>query len=61
MLPYLCNSTEHIISDREGYMQKRLQLQFPSTLGIDFSGFVKEFGEVISAISKEIKYMDRLQ
>jgi NADPH:quinone reductase-like Zn-dependent oxidoreductase len=30
---------------REGYFQQMAPLQFPSTLGIDFSGFVKQTGE----------------
>ena len=31
---------------REGLMQEVVSLQFPSTLGIDFSGVVKQVGEV---------------
>ena len=30
---------------REGYFQQMIQLQFPFTLGMDFSGIVKEIGE----------------
>jgi NADPH:quinone reductase-like Zn-dependent oxidoreductase len=30
---------------REGYMQQMIQLQFPSTLGMDFSGVIKQIGE----------------
>ena len=30
---------------REGYMQQIIPLQFPSTLGMDFSGVVKQVGE----------------
>jgi NADPH:quinone reductase-like Zn-dependent oxidoreductase len=30
---------------REGYMQQMMPLQFPSTLGIDFSGVIKQVGE----------------
>jgi alcohol dehydrogenase len=30
---------------REGYFQQMAPLQFPSTLGIDFSGFVRQTGE----------------
>jgi alcohol dehydrogenase len=30
---------------REGYFQQMAPLQFPSTLGMDFSGFVKQRGE----------------
>jgi alcohol dehydrogenase len=30
---------------REGYFQQMAPLQFPSTLGMDFSGFVKQTGE----------------
>src|SRR5262245_35492947 len=34
---------------REGYMQQMIHLQFPSTLGLDFSGVVKEVGEDVSS------------
>jgi alcohol dehydrogenase len=34
----------------EGYMQQMIQLQFPSTLGMDFSGVVKQIGEGVSSI-----------
>src|SRR6266487_2655472 len=37
---------------REGYMQQMIQLQFPSTLGLDFSGVVKQIGEGVSAIKQ---------
>ena len=30
---------------REGYMQQMIKLQFPSTLGINFSGVIKQVGE----------------
>ncbi|MGI0002254.1 MAG: alcohol dehydrogenase catalytic domain-containing protein, partial [Nitrososphaeraceae archaeon] len=30
---------------REGYFQQMAPLQFPSTLGMDFSGIVKQIGE----------------
>src|SRR5918911_298152 len=30
---------------REGYMQQMIPLQFPSTLGMDFSGVIKQVGE----------------
>jgi NADPH:quinone reductase-like Zn-dependent oxidoreductase len=30
---------------REGYFQQMVPLQFPSTLGTDFSGVIKELGE----------------
>ena len=33
---------------REGYMQKMVPLQFPATLGGDFSGIVTEVGEGVS-------------
>lgn len=29
---------------REGYMQQMMPLQFPSTLGMDFSGVIKQVG-----------------
>jgi alcohol dehydrogenase len=35
---------------REGYMQQMIPLQFPSTLGMDFSGVIRQVGEgVISS------------
>jgi alcohol dehydrogenase len=34
---------------REGAFQQMIQLQFPSTLGIDFSGVIKQFGEGVSS------------
>jgi NADPH:quinone reductase-like Zn-dependent oxidoreductase len=33
---------------REGYMQQRISLQFPLTLGMDFSGVIKQVGEGVS-------------
>jgi alcohol dehydrogenase len=33
---------------REGYMQQMMQLQFPSTLGTDFSGVIERVGEGVS-------------
>ena len=33
---------------REGYMKQMISLQFPSTLGMDFSGIIKEIGKDIS-------------
>ena len=33
---------------REGYMQQMMPLQFPSTLGMDFSGIIERVGEGIS-------------
>ncbi len=37
---------------REGYMQQLIQLQFPSTLGMDFSGVIKQVGERVSAFKQ---------
>jgi NADPH:quinone reductase-like Zn-dependent oxidoreductase len=37
---------------REGYMQQKFQLQFPSTLGMDLSGVIKQVGEGISAFKQ---------
>jgi alcohol dehydrogenase len=34
---------------REGVFQQMIQLQFPSTLGIDFSGVIKQAGEGVSS------------
>jgi alcohol dehydrogenase len=34
---------------REGDMQQMIQLQFPSTLGIDFSGIINQIGENVSS------------
>ena len=33
---------------REGYMQQMMPLQFPSTLGMDFSGVIEKVGEGVS-------------
>jgi alcohol dehydrogenase len=33
----------------EGYMQQMIHLQFPSTLGLDFFGIVKQVGEDVSS------------
>ena len=33
---------------REGYFQQMIPLQFPSTMGTDISGIIKEFGEGVS-------------
>jgi NADPH:quinone reductase-like Zn-dependent oxidoreductase len=33
---------------REGYMQQMIPLQFPSTLGMDFSGVIKQVGQGVS-------------
>ena len=33
---------------REGAFKQMVQLQFPSTLGIDFSGIIKQVGEGVS-------------
>lgn len=38
---------------REGYMQQMIHLQFPSTLGMDFSGIIKQAGEEISSDFKQ--------
>ncbi|MDD5167880.1 MAG: NADP-dependent oxidoreductase [Syntrophales bacterium] len=37
---------------REGYLQQRMPLRFPSTLGGDFSGVVSEVGEDVSGFKK---------
>jgi NADPH:quinone reductase-like Zn-dependent oxidoreductase len=34
---------------REGYMKQMISLQFPSILGMDFSGIIKQIGEDISS------------
>ena len=34
---------------REGYMQQMIKLQFPSTLGMDFSGVIKQVGEKVTS------------
>src|SRR5919106_4300211 len=41
---------------REGYMQQMMPLQFPSTLGMDFSGIVEKIGEGVS----DFKYNDEV-
>jgi alcohol dehydrogenase len=38
---------------REGYMQQMMPLQFPSTLGMDFSGIIKQIAEGISSDFKQ--------
>jgi NADPH:quinone reductase-like Zn-dependent oxidoreductase len=43
---------------REGYMKQMIPLQFPSTLGMDFSGVIKEVGEGVSA--SDLKQGDEL-
>ena len=45
---------------REGYMQQMIPLQFPSTLGMDFSGVIKQVGEgeYLQISSKVMRYMD---
>ena len=47
---------------REGAFQQMIHLQFPFTLGMDFSGVIKQVGEGVSiqTLNREIKYMDRL-
>jgi alcohol dehydrogenase len=41
---------------REGYFQQMMPLQFPSTLGMDFSGIVEKVGEGVS----DFKYNDEV-
>jgi alcohol dehydrogenase len=38
---------------REGYMQQMIRLQFPSTLGMDFSGVIKQVGEGLTSDFKQ--------
>jgi alcohol dehydrogenase len=38
---------------REGYMQQMVPLQFPSTLGMDFSGIIEKIGEDTSSDFKQ--------
>jgi alcohol dehydrogenase len=38
---------------REGYMQQMIPLQFPSTLGMDISGVIKQVGENVSSDFKQ--------
>ena len=45
---------------REGYMQQLIQLQFPSTLGMDFSGVVKQIGEVNGNAPVDFKQGDEV-
>lgn len=37
---------------REGYMKQMIQLKFPSTLGMDFSGIIEKVGEGISNLKQ---------
>jgi alcohol dehydrogenase len=43
---------------REGGLQQMIQLQFPSTLGMDFSGIIKQVGEGVS--NSEFKQGDEV-
>jgi len=43
---------------REGYMQQMIPIQFPSTLGMDFSGVIKEVGEGV--VSSDFKQDDEV-
>ena len=43
---------------RQGYMQQMIRLQFPSTLGMDFSGVIKQVGEGV--ISSDFKQGDEV-
>jgi NADPH:quinone reductase-like Zn-dependent oxidoreductase len=43
---------------REGYMQQMITLQFPSTLGMDFSGVIKQIGEKV--VSSDFKQGDEV-
>ena len=45
---------------REGYMQQIIQLQFPSILGMDFSGVVEQIGEVNSDASADFEQGDEI-
>lgn len=45
---------------REGYMQQLIQLQFPSTLGMDFSGVVEQIGEVNGDAPVDFKQGDEV-
>ena len=45
---------------REGYMQQLIQLQFPSTLGMDFSGVVEQIGEVNGDAPVDFKQDDEV-
>ena len=38
---------------REGYMQQMISLQFPSTLGMDFSGVIREIGQGVISDFKQ--------
>lgn len=37
---------------REGYLQQAVKLQFPSTLGMDFSGIIKEIGDGVGGFKR---------
>src|SRR5918994_3543656 len=45
---------------RGGYMQQIIQLQFPSILGMDFSGVVEQIGEVNSDASADFEQGDEV-
>src|SRR3990170_3942542 len=37
---------------REGYMQKMIPLQFPSTMGMDFSGVIEKVGSSVPDLKR---------
>jgi NADPH:quinone reductase-like Zn-dependent oxidoreductase len=46
---------------RNGFFQQMMPLQFPSTLGWDFSGVIEKVGQAFLILTKVMKYMDRHQ
>jgi NADPH:quinone reductase-like Zn-dependent oxidoreductase len=45
---------------REGYMQQMIPLQFPATLGMDFSGIIKDVGSDQDISTADLKQGDEV-
>ncbi|MGN6623655.1 MAG: NADP-dependent oxidoreductase [Candidatus Nitrosocosmicus sp.] len=45
---------------REGYMQQMIPLQFPATLGMDFSGVIKDIGSDQEVSTADLKQGDKV-
>lgn len=45
---------------REGYMQQMIPLQFPATLGMDFSGVIKDIGSDQDISTADLKQGDKV-
>src|SRR5215216_3066685 len=45
---------------REGFFKQMAPLQFPATLGMDFSGVIEKVGERVSSSSSDLKHGDEV-